>query len=211
MLKKIFIFLLMIVGGKLYAQYPGFKLMTDTNDFRNQFIKTVQEITTIKSDFIQEKNLSMLSEKISSTGIFWFKKENMLRMEYLKPFQYLMIINKNNVMLKDAEKTNIISIRSNKLFQQISQIMLDCVQGTVLINPKYKIIIFENKTNWMIEMDPFEKGLKDFFKTINIIIDKKDYSVTSVNMVELTGDNTLIRFKNREVNIEIPDAVFSVN
>lgn len=211
MLKKIFIILLVIHGGKLNAQYPGYKLLTDTADFRKQFIKTAQETRTIKSDFIQEKNLSMLSEKIVSTGMFWFKKENMVRMEYLKPFQYLMVINKNNVMLKDGEKTNTISVRSNKLFQQISSIMLDCVQGAVFSNPDFKIKIFENKTSWMIEMVPVAKGLNDFFKTINILIDKKNYSVTSINMIELSGDNTLIIFKNREINVEIPDATFAVH
>ena len=211
MLKKIFIILLVIHGGKLNAQYPGYKLLTDTEDFRKQFIKTAQEIMTIKSDFIQEKNLSMLSEKIVSTGMFWFKKENMVKMEYLKPFQYLMVINKNNVMLKDGEKINTISVRSNKLFQQISRIMLDCVQGAVFSNPDFKIKIFENKTSWIIEMAPVAKGLNDFFKTINILIDKKNYSVTSINMIELSGDNTLIIFKNREINIEIPDATFAVH
>ena len=148
--------------------------MTDTADFRKQFIKTAQETRAIKSDFIQEKNLSMLSEKIVSTGMFWFKKENMVKMEYLKPFQYLMVINKNNVMLKDGEKINTISVRSNKLFQQISRIMLDCVQGAVFSNHDFKIKIFENKTSWMIEMAPVAKGLNDFFKTINILIDKKN-------------------------------------
>ena len=211
MLKKIFIILLVIHGGKLNAQYPDYKLLTDTAEFRKQFIKTAKETRTIKSDFIQEKNLSMLSEKIVSTGMFWFKKENMVRMEYLKPFQYLMVINKNNVMLKDGKKTNTISVRSNKLFQQISRIMLDCVQGAVFSNPDFKIKIFENKTSWIIEMAPVAKGLNDFFKTINILIDKKNYSVTSINMIELSGDNTLIIFKNREINKEIPDATFAVH
>ena len=89
--------------------------------------------------------------------------------------------------------------------------MLDCVQGTILSNPDFKVNIFKNKSYWMVEMLPVAKGLKDFFKSINILIDRKDYSVVSIDMIELTGDNTLISFKNRVINIEIPDATFTVH
>src|SRR4249920_3051842 len=74
-------------------QYIGYKLLTASNDFETKFAAASQKITTIKSDFVQEKELSMLSEKIISKGKFWFKKENAVRMEYTEPFQYLMIIN----------------------------------------------------------------------------------------------------------------------
>ena len=42
----------------------------------------------------------MLSEKIISKGKFWFKKDNLVRLEYVQPYQYLMIINKNNIFIK---------------------------------------------------------------------------------------------------------------
>ena len=70
----------------------------------------------------------MLSDKIISKGKFWFKKENKVRMEYMQPFQYLMILNNNNIYIKDGQKENKISTGSNKLFQQVNRIVVDCVQ-----------------------------------------------------------------------------------
>src|SRR5450755_3922296 len=115
--KTILLLLFIIACNSTQAQYPGYTSVSDLPKFKEQFALASQKIQSIKSDFTQEKNLSMLSEKIISKGKFWFKKNNMVRMEYNNPFQYLVIINKNNVFIKDDQKENKISTGSNKLFQ----------------------------------------------------------------------------------------------
>jgi outer membrane lipoprotein-sorting protein len=52
--------------------------------------------------------------------------------------------------------------------------------------------------------------MKDYFKSINIIVAKKDYSITKLEMYEQSGDNTIISFINKELNAAIPDALFAV-
>jgi outer membrane lipoprotein-sorting protein len=88
---------------------------------------------------------------------------------------------------------------------------LDCVQGTALSNTDFKIRVFESKNNYLIELSPLSKTLKDFFKTINVAVDKKNYSVNTIEMNENSGDNTLIRFTNKELNTTLPDALFTIN
>ena len=193
----------------LQAQYAGYTLITDGAKFKEKFSIAAQKNQSIKSDFIQEKNLSMLSEKIVSKGKFWFKKDNLVRLEYTQPYQYLMVINKNNIYIKDGHKENRISSRSNKIFKQVNQITVDCVQGSVLNNTDFKTRVFENKSSYLVELTPVAKGIKDLFKNINVIIDKKEYSVISIEMLEVSGDNTTLRFLNKELNTNIPDAIFS--
>jgi outer membrane lipoprotein-sorting protein len=192
------------------AQYPGYKPLLDMASFKKEFMLTAQNTQTIKSDFVQEKNLSMLNDKIISKGKFWFKKNNLVRIEYTQPFQYLMVMNQNNVYIKDGQKENKMSAKSNKLFQQINKITVDCIQGTALTNSDFNVKVFENNTAWLIEMSPVSKGLKDFFKNINITVTKKDYAVTKIDMIEPGGDNTVISFTNREINNSIPDAIFAI-
>ncbi len=207
----LFLMLIFIAGTSSRAQYTGYKQLTDLTNFKEQFITAAKKTNSIKSDFQQEKNLSMLSEKITSKGKFWFKKDNLVRMEYNQPFQYLMIINKNNVFVKDGQKENTISTKSNKLFQQINKITVDCVQGTMLTNPDFKVRVFENAKAYLMELLPSAKGLKDYFRNINVIVDKKDYSVSRIEMQELSGDNTIINFTNKELNVTIPDALFAIH
>ncbi len=210
MRNTILFFLTLISGLTMKAQYAGYNHVVDVVKFNSEFSTATQKTNSIKANFVQEKNLSMLSEKIISKGDFWFKKDSRVRMEYNHPFQYLMILNKDKVYVKDGQKENKISTRGNKMFQQINKIMIDCMQGTALNNPDFKTRVFENKNTSLVELIPINKGMKEMFKAIVVIVDRKDYSVTSIEMKELSGDNTIIRFTNKELNAAISDTYFTI-
>lgn len=199
-----------MLGALVHAQPAGYKIIADNASFKQQFSAAAKKLNSIQSDFIQEKNLAMLSEKISSSGKFWFKKENLVRMEYTTPFRYLMIINKNNVFIKDDQKENKISARSNKMFQQINRIIVDCVQGTALDNKDFTVKTLEGKDGFLIYLSPVAKAMKDLFTNINVVVDKKDYTILRMEMVEAGGDNTIIRFTNKQINIPVADALFAI-
>jgi outer membrane lipoprotein-sorting protein len=211
-MNKVKLMLVALLFGMLAnAQYPGYTPVADLAKFKTDFSAATQKTASIKSDFVQEKHLTMLSEKIISKGNFWFKKDSRVRMEYNKPFKYLMILNKDKVYVKDGQKESRVSTRSNKLFQQINRIMIDCMQGTMLSNTDFSTRVFENRNAALVELSPVTKGLKELFKSINVVVDKRDYSVISIEMKELSGDNTFIRFTNKEPNASLPDALFAIN
>jgi outer membrane lipoprotein-sorting protein len=210
MRKIVTILVFLAAGFWANAQYAGFIPVKDMEKFKTAFALAAQKTNSIKSDFVQEKVLSMLSEKITSKGRFWFKKDNRVRMEYYHPYQYLMILNKDKVYVKDGQKENKISTRSNKMFQQINKIMVDCMQGTALNNTDFKTRVFENKNNSLVELVPVTKGLKELFKAITVTIDNKDFSVSVIEMQELSGDNTIIRFLNKNLNADIQDMLFFI-
>lgn len=193
-----------------HAQHTGYTQLSDLTKFKQQFAEVAAKTNSIKSDFTQDKNLSMLSEKITSKGKFWYRKPNMLRMEYTQPFSYLMILNKDNVYIKDGQKENKVSTRSNKVFKQINKIVVDCIQGTALNSGDFKSAVYENKGTYLVSLSPVNKQLSDFFKTIEITVDKKDYSVNTIEMLEGSGDSTTLHFTNKEINANIPDALFAI-
>jgi len=211
MTKPFLLLAFLVCGFFAGAQYTGYKLLADAANFKSQFAVASQKINTIKSDFVQEKELGMLSEKIISKGKFWFKKENAVRMEYTNPFQYLMIINGSKIYIKDSQKENKVSAKSNKLFEQINKIMMDCVKGTALSNPDFTVRIFEGADSYLAELSPVNKNLKSLFKNVNLVVAKKDHSVTAIQMHEPGGDKTIINFTNRELNVNLPDALFAIN
>jgi outer membrane lipoprotein-sorting protein len=199
-----------LISLTAYAQYPGYKPVANTEAFRQQFSKTAQATQSIQCDFVQDKNLSMMADKIVSTGKFWFKKENKVRMEYEKPTCYLLIINGNDIKTKDGQKENKVSAKSNKVFEQVNKMMIDCVQGTALDSKSFTTRLFENTGTYLVELTPGEKSLKSIFKNITLTVDKKNYEVSKIDMLEQSGDNTVISFLHKQTNVNIPDAVFSV-
>ena len=208
--KFLFIFFLLTAGLFAEAQYAGFSPVADLAKFKTAFSAATQKTASVKADFTQDKNLSMLSEKITSKGNFWFKKDSRVRMEYNQPFKYLMILNKDKVFVKDGQKESKVSTKSNKMFQQINKLIIDCMQGTMLANTDFKTRVFENKNSALVELTPVIKGMKELFKSINVVVDKKDFSVTSIEMQEISGDNTIMRFTNKELNASIPDTLFDI-
>ena len=109
------------------AQYPGFSLLKNQDAFKQAFNAATKNTISIKSDFSQEKTLSMLTDKITSRGNFWFKRENKVRMEYTQPFPYLLILNGGKIYIRDGQKENKLSANSGKVFEQVNRILLDCV------------------------------------------------------------------------------------
>jgi len=192
------------------AQVKGFKPVSDEAGFRKKFAAAATATQTIKSDFIQEKNLNILNEKITSKGKFLFKKQNMVKMEYLNPFKYLMVINKDKITIKDDKKSNSFSSKSNKLFENINKLVIDCVQGSALNNKDFTTSILESDKEFLLILIPKKKDMKSYFTKINIYIEKKDYSVDKMDMIEPTGDNTIITFINKVYNAAISDAEFVV-
>ncbi|MGZ4036422.1 MAG: LolA family protein, partial [Bacteroidia bacterium] len=85
------LFLMLVVNA---AMAQSFKPVKDTAALKLRIEAMSKATNAIESDFTQEKNLSVLSEKVNSKGHFSFKKENMLRWEYTTPYKYLIVINK---------------------------------------------------------------------------------------------------------------------
>lgn len=210
-MKRILYFLLLILSTSSFAQTPsGYKPIKDTVAFKHKMEAQSKLINSIESDFTQEKYLSVMSENITTKGHFLFKKVNMLRWEYTSPYSYLIVINKDKMFIKDNGKINKYDINSNKMFKSINEMMVATVQGNLLNNKDYKANFFEGDKFYLIELSPVQKATKEFLKTIQLYINKTDYAVEKVKMIEPSEDYTSIDFTNRKTNQAIGDEKFIV-
>ncbi|MBC7694359.1 MAG: outer membrane lipoprotein carrier protein LolA [Burkholderiales bacterium] len=188
----------------------NFKSVKDTTVLKQKIEGMSKATNSIEADFTQEKNLSMLSEKITSKGHFVFKKENLLRWEYSSPSKYLIVINKDKVVIKDEKKTTKYDMNSNKIFKEINDIMLSCVQGTIFKSNKFKTNYYENDKGYKLELIPQVKNMKETFKKINLYFDKTVTSVAKMEMVENNDDLTSLDFTNKKLNAAVSETIFTV-
>lgn len=203
--KFLFLIFLPLLG---FSQ--AFKPVKDTLTLKQKIESMSKATNSIEADFVQEKNLSMLSEKIISKGHFVFKKENLLRWEYQTPSKYLIVINKDKVFIKDEKKTSKYDMNSNKVFKEINDIMLSCVQGTIFKSNKFKTSYFENEKGYKLELIPQVKNMKDTFKKINLYFDKNVTSVAKMEMIENNDDLTSLDFINKKLNAPVVETIFTV-
>ncbi len=194
----------------LFAQPNGFTPVKNISLFQQELAKTNTSVQDIVSDFTQVKHLTLLSDKIKSKGKFYFKKEDKVRIEYTQPYTYLLVMNGGQVLVKDEQKSNKINAKNSKTMQSVNRIMIDCMKGTVLQNPDFKTATYENATNYLLNMVPANDATKKMFKQIDIYLDKKNFSVHRLSMIEIGGDYTDMNFSNSNFNTGLNEALFKI-
>lgn len=199
---------LLLISQSIMAQ--NFKAVKDTTALKQKIENMSKTVNSIESDFVQEKNLSMLSEKITSKGNFKFKKENMLRWEYHTPYKYLIVINKDKIWIKDEKKTQKYDMNSNKVFKEINDVMMSCVQGNIFKSGKFKVAYFESDKYFKLELIPLQKNMKESLKKINMYFDKSVTSVNKLDMIEPNDDYTTLEFTLKSQNAQLQDNIFTV-
>ena len=190
----------MIICSSLVSAQSAFKPVKDTVALKAKIDNMSKVTNSIESDFTQVKDLSMLSEKITSKGHFYFQKKNNLRWEYTTPYKYIIVINQDKIFIKDENKLKKYDMNSNKVFKEINDIMISCVNGDILKSNKFKISFFENDTYYKLELIPTMKGMKESLKKINMYFDKSVTSVVKLDMLEPSDDITTLDFSNKKLN-----------
>ncbi|MCU0460849.1 MAG: outer membrane lipoprotein carrier protein LolA [Bacteroidales bacterium] len=197
-------FTLLIVVVSLQAQ-ESFKPMSDIPGFKVRLETMSKSTLSIACDFVQEKNLVVLSEKIISKGVFFFRKENKIRWEYTQPYRYLIIISNGRLYTRDDKNQKVYDIESNKMFQEMNRFISGCIQGDILKNERdYATEYFESSTRYLVKLVPREEKMRQMLNEVNIWFDKNDLTVSGLKMVESGEDYTKIIFLNKKLNTEIP-------
>ncbi len=204
----ILLFFVLSLARSTNAQdfYP----MKDIASFKENLQKSANTTETIDSDFTQYKFLSFLSEEIESEGHLSFKKDNKIRWEYTSPFSYLILLNDSKLKIVDDEDESNFDLSSNKTFQRINDMIISSVQGNVLDESMYNFQFKENKDAFYVVLTPIEEEMTEYISAIHLYFDRNDYSVNKVKMLEQSGDYTTIVFRNKKLNMELKDELFSV-
>lgn len=201
----------LMISCIINAQEKGFKEISNAEKVKAELTKLTENTKTIQSHFVQEKHLSFLSENIISKGGFLFKSPNQLRWEYSEPFEYIIVFNNKNILIKDENKISTFDTESNKMFSEINNMMIGTIQGNLFTdNERFAAKYFENSTQYLLELEPKLPEMKSMLKQILIYIDKSDISVSKIKMIESSDDYTSIEFVNRKLNQDIDNNIFNL-
>lgn len=201
---------LFIVLSSFKPNAQDFKPLKDISNFKKGLADMAATTTSIKASFKQEKYLSILSNKIDSEGTILFKKPNLLKWSYSQPFEYTIVLNGKEIIIKDQGNVNSFDIGSSQAFKQINELIINSVEGNILDEARFSIEYLEGKDLYLTKLIPKEAQLKNFIQGIDIYFDKKDFSVSQVRLIESEGDYTLISFFNKKMNENIPNENFTI-
>jgi len=213
-MKKIVALLISLLSiiVSLSAQ-SDYKSATETQqkEMMQKISEASEQMKTLRCDFVQRKTISILSDEMVSEGKMFFKQQDKLKWEYSKPYQYEFVMNGDKVMINSGTSKNVIDINSSKLFKEISKIILAGINGSGIFDTAKFSFQFKigDKDN-MVILTPKQKELKQMFHEIRLSFNKSDYTVNSVEIEERNGDITHIKMKNKQINKELSDEIFTI-
>lgn len=174
--------------------------------------KTASAMTGMQCEFTQTKSMKLLSKEMQSKGIMYFKRPNKLRWQYTSPYDYTFILNGDKVQIKSSKSTKNIDVQGNKMFRQITNIILNSVTGGSLKSSSdFNVEVYKKDNSYFAKLFPKKKELKQLYQVIEIYFDPALTMVNSVSMVEKTGDETRVNLINTKLNVAVDEKMFAVH
>ena len=94
------------------------------NQVRQRINAVAAQTKTMECDFVQTKTVRMLNSKLVSRGKMYYQQASKLRWQYVTPYQYTFVLNGNQVRLKSHGRNDVINVAQNKMFKEITRIMM---------------------------------------------------------------------------------------
>ena len=181
------------------------------NQVRQRVNTVAAQMKTMECDFVQTKTVRMLNSKLISRGKMYYQQTGKLRWQYLSPYQYTFVLNGNQVKLKSQGRNDVINVEQNKMFKEITRIMMNSVLGKCVDSSRdFKVALSGSGNNWKALMTPQSKTMKQMFQSISVVFNYQRGTVSAVQLVEKNGDKNVIVLKNVKSNQPLHADLFSI-
>lgn len=194
-IKYMILSLLMLVGAVSSAQ---------DNELASQFEQDLksknEDVTAIRCDFVQTREMSVLEMSVAKEGEFSFQRPgNMLLSfddgDYIKMSETMF-------EMKTADNVSSTSIASNPMLKNLSSILSACVIGDFKQMTKgFEVTLLPTETEWQVTMIPVRGKAASKISQIILHFDRSDMSLNLLKMIEKSGDFTMYEFSNKQFNV----------
>ena len=177
-----------------------------------QINKASTQMQTLECDFVQTKYLQILDDKMVAKGRMYYQQADKLRWEYVSPYTYTFILNQNQVLLKNNDRTDVFDVERNRIFKEIARMMMNSIVGNCLSDEKtFKTQVEVAGNEWVATLVPLKKDMKQMWNKLVLHIQPDMKVVSKVEMHEPSGDYTVIDLKNIRTNSPVNQEVFRIN
>ncbi len=174
--------------------------------------KASAAMNSMQCNFTQTKSMKMLKKDMQSKGVMYFKKNDQLRWQYTSPYDYIFILNGDKVRLKSSKSNKIIDVQKNKIFRQITGIILNSITGGGLKNTNdFTVELYQSGKGYFAKLYPKKKELKQIYTYIEIHFNSALTMVERVVMAEKTGDSTQVALSDVKTNASIDEKLFATD
>jgi len=173
----------------------------------------IEELRSVKAEFVQRKHLSMLTGPVVSKGEFFYKVGRKFIWHYLPPDESFTISDGTRIWLyfpalkqaevHDMEKFKTRSRAFEKLCLGFERPLCDLADAFSIE------LAAETQTDFEVLLRPREEAMARLIAELRILISKETGLPLRFHSIERNGDRTAISFTRTEINRELADSLFA--
>lgn len=216
-MKKILVLAATMLASLSLSSVEAANPVADVNALKTKMQSSVSKISSIQSDFTLEKYLSAMSSTMKSSGKFYYKKDDKVKLEFTIPFKQNLVMNGNKLMMESNGKPVVMDATSNPMMGELKKVISACMSGNIAnMGSNYKMEYFVDGSNYLIEITPLSADIKKFAERVDLYLDSSDFTVIKMRMTEAMkpnqkrNDYSEYVFSNKKTNTEIADSIFSI-
>jgi len=200
-----------------YAETSGIKthknLAPDLYEVLHRLEDNTSEIRTLKTEFVQEKELAVFKEKIILKGMIFLQKPELFAWHIIEPLSYSMVI-KGDILSQwdeNTKKIQKISLAKNPAFQVAISQMKDWFSGKYTsMTEDYDIIILKRKPASLKFIPKKNTTVGNVIDSVTVTFRDDERYIHQIYIKEKSSDSTLLTFVNTQLNIPLEAAAWEV-
>jgi outer membrane lipoprotein-sorting protein len=186
----------------------------DLNAVLSRLENKMSGIKTLKTGFIQEKELAVFKQKVILKGYVYIEKPARLAWHVNEPMKYRMVMSQNMISQwdEDTDKVQKISLAGNPAFEAAIGQMREWFSGayTPLLKEYEITVLKENPAS--LKFTPRVQSFSgNVIKSVTVDFSKDEQYISRIFIEEKSGDTTNLAFVNTQLNISIDDSAWKVN
>jgi len=190
------------------------KTRNDLSAVLSRLEKKMSGIKTLKTGFVQEKELAVFKQKVVLKGTVCIEKPGRLAWYVNEPMKYKMVISQDMISQwdEDTNKVQKISLSKNPAFEAAIGQMQEWFSGayTPLLKEYEIILLKENPAS--LKFTPRASTIAgNVIKSVTVDFRKDEQYISRILIEEKSGDATNLSFVDTQLNIPLDDLVWKVN
>lgn len=184
---------------------------------RQKILEKIMELTkdyhSITATVHQEKQLSLLGEKIQVDGVVTLKKPNMLRWDIVKPYKSITVVDgkEMTVYYPDIKEAQIYALSGNLIARNTMRFFTTTLSGSLSeMGKEFAVSMYRKEGEIILKLIPLSKIVGRYLSEIFIYYDEETGLPLGFEMSTPKGDKTVTRLSNITVNPEIKTENFKI-
>lgn len=168
------------------------------------------ETQSLVSTFVQEKQLAIFSQTLLSNGRFYYRQPDQLRWELLTPVASGFVLRGQQGERWNSLSREVSAFRIDRdpLMGIVAQQLLAWARVDIdWLRSRYRIELLAEPPI-RLQLFPLDPGEAGFIEQLQILFAADSSHVALVEMHEVGGDKTLLRFEQVQINQPLPAEAF---